>query len=215
TPEGAGEDNGDRDKVQRAAGGLRQAHGVDRDEATETGEDHVERMCVGVDEPVHLFGAVMNGVKVPEERYCVRPPVSPVEAEFADEECGGEADGEGKGSDIRVESGGDDAVKGPADERHRDDEDEFREKVIQEIEEEIRQERFAEYLLRVQSANPFQRDEDHHDDEKPKAEPQEIESESDGGGRHRRDCRPFVKTDFKVGALTFHRVTLVNRTIQA
>ena len=63
------------------------------------------------------------------------------------------------------------------DQRHRQNQNKFGKKVIQEVIAKIDDEAAAKNFLHVQCADSFQRNENHHDDEQPKAQPEKVDSE--------------------------------------
>ena len=93
-PDGADQEEEQRNSIQRVGDGVGQTQHVHRDEAADTGEDHIERMVAGVDQPIHGFSAVMDSMEAPKQGNLMGPAVAPVESKFTDDEGGGEANGE-------------------------------------------------------------------------------------------------------------------------
>jgi len=64
----------------------RQSQEIDRRQTRKAHEHHIERMRASVDQPVELFGAVMDGMESPQQRVGMQGAVPPIRAEIIHEQ---------------------------------------------------------------------------------------------------------------------------------
>lgn len=170
-PEGADDGEEQRPQIARIRSGLGKAQQIDRNEPAQAGEDDIDRMGAGVDEPVQTRRLMVDRMEIPEPRYFVRPAMPPVEAEFADCEDRDQPHPQGKRAHEFIIIGRHDPVgqrhgKGQRyAQHHRGDQP------VEEKKAEILQDIFAEDLPRMDGEQPFQRHENGDEQDEPGAEP--------------------------------------------
>ena len=118
-PHGAGQNHQQRHRIQRLRGGLRQPHHIERNESAKASENHVHRMRAGIDQPVHFFRAVVDGVETPQKRDFVRPAVPPIEADLTHHQRRPESHRQRQGRGARLQAPRDHEMQSPTDGCHR------------------------------------------------------------------------------------------------
>jgi hypothetical protein len=76
-PDGSKEQDDHEDHARAAAQWCCQTQDIERHEAAEPREDHVDRVGSRVHQPVDMLRAVMDGVELPQQRHLVAPAVAP------------------------------------------------------------------------------------------------------------------------------------------
>src|SRR5579883_3620829 len=69
--------NSHRHRIDAGGERLSQSKNVERNGRAEMGEENIDGMSLGGDQPVEFLGAVMNRVESPQKRNFMRPAVAP------------------------------------------------------------------------------------------------------------------------------------------
>ena len=88
TPDRTHKENHDGDETRTSAYGSGETQYVERGQTREADEHHVYGVRASIHQEINVLGAVVDGVKAPEEGNFLAPTMAPIEADVTDDERG-------------------------------------------------------------------------------------------------------------------------------
>lgn len=157
-----------------AAGGVwrGQAEQVERHQAEQAGDDHVDRMRAGIGQEVHALGAVVQRVEAPQPRDFMAEPVAPVEAGLGDDEGEQHAQRPRQLADGPDQGGRHHGLGGGGQQRHRRGEQDDRHQAADEVVREVVAQRAAVLRTMAVAEPALERDEHGRQQRQPDAQAQ-------------------------------------------
>ena len=186
-PESADQREQNGHHVQPAARRLGQPEQIHRRQAAEPAEHAVDRMGAGIDQEIHLLGAVMDGMEAPQQRHLVHPAMRPVIPRLTHHHRRGQAQPQRQGCHRGVVRAGHRAMRRPGDGGDRQHQQQLGHQVAQEIPPDIGAQPHPPHTLPLGREEPFQRDEHDRDQHEPDAQTNNAEEE--GGDMHDASLR--------------------------